>query len=336
MHSDAQRFLDAISVVDYFKRGAMDVEEHCVLLAAAFELDDVLARPTSNAIYDLLTSLAETAAAEHGVLPLERSKFRAGLEYDEYVHPGGQLTLLHPGTAIMLFDAYIHSLGQLVGKQAPESGAKLGYWIDPNWTFVAAFVDRFHQCIGELILLAEQEERQERGYSTLEAMRIALLRPESKPEPLLEAHARTINELVRRIADAIENGAYTEAIALEERVLSTLLGITLQVHGLVVPQSLVDRINKARELDGDLRLGTAPGLWARAHAWRQGRNTAIHGDDPSIFEPPIPMHETDAQTRKTADMGIGLLGDVRAWCIEARARSLDMSLPRPRDNPLAH
>jgi hypothetical protein len=336
MNSDAQRFLDAISTADYFKRGAMDVEEHCVLLAAAFKFDAVQSRPSANDIYDLLTSLATAAAADHGVPPLQRSEFRGGLEYDENVHPGGKLTLLHPGTAIMMFDDYIYALGEVVGKRAPETIAQLGYWIDPNWTFVAAFVDRFHQCVGELMLSTEQEKRQERGYSSFEAMKLARLRPKSEPEALLEAHAQSINEIDRRISSAIKSSAYTEAVALQEKMLSTLLGVTLQMHDVVVPNTLFDRIDSARELDARLKLGTAPDLWARAHAWRQGRNKAMHGVESSIFEPPAPMHQADAQTRKTADIGVSLLGDMRSWCIEARARSLDLSLPRPRADGPAH
>ncbi|MDP1697716.1 MAG: hypothetical protein Q8L45_08030 [Xanthomonadaceae bacterium] len=267
---------------------------------------------------------------------LQRTKLRNVTEADKDVHPDGQLTLLHPATAIMMFDAYIFELGGLVRKDSPQGAAQIGYWIDPNWTFVAAFVEGFHRCISELMFRLDKSLRQERGYSALETMKVRLLRPESEPEVLLESHARTIDDLYQRVLHAIDGRAFTESVALQERMLTALLRNTLEMHELDAPDTLVELINSARELDAHFELDTACSLWDRVHAWRRERNKAIHGPRSSVFEAPISIADADAQAHKTAEMGVSLIDEVRTWCIEARARSLDMSLPRPRSSRPAH
>lgn len=331
----AQEFLDTIGTFDHFERNAMDVEQHCEWLALCFHLDGVCPEPKSGDIHNLIDFLVEEIAVPKGLPRLLRTRFAPGVPYEERTHPGGQITLLPVGTAVMIFDYYVFNLGVLIDKP-PLVNRQAGYWIDPGWTFVSTFIDRFYACITELMIKTDREERQRDGYSMLEVMRLEVLRKGVDAIALLEKRASLIRELHGQMVEALRKEAYTEAVAIQKTLFTRLLSDALEIHERQVPDRLAEVITAADKLSRERRLTDCHDLWARVHLWRKARNLITHAPRESIFSQPEPPEAGRLRAKQAAMDGAELVAEAEVWSIEARARSLEMSLPRPTRTLPAH
>lgn len=324
-----QEFFDTIRSYDYFSRNAMDVEEHAEWLALCFHLDRVSPEPSAEGIQDLIAKLVQSIAVPKGLPALLRSQFAPGVAYQERTHPAGRVTLLPVGSAVMIFDHYIYALGELVGKPPNSTDQRAGYWIDPQWTFVSTFVDRFYACIAEHMHKADREQRQQKGYSAFEVLRLAGLQPEKDAESLLALRAARVSDLRAQMRNAMDKQSYTEAVAIQESLFTRLLSDALEMHGRKVPERLSDVVDAACNLGIERDIAVPLGLWARVHAWRKARNVIIHAPRESILAEPEPIEDALRRAESAAHDGKALVAEIEAWSIEARAQSLDMSLPRP-------
>jgi len=329
MNDLAQEFLRTIAEYDHFSRNAMDVELHAEWLAICFRLDHVCPEPTAGDISRLIADLVDDIATPLGLPPLLKTIFAPGVAYDERTHPGGRITLLPAGTAVMIFDQYVVRLGELAGRPLPPGVPQAGYWIDPGWTFVGTFMDRFYVCVADLMHKVDREERQRVGYSRFEILRLKGLRSDVDVEELLIERVERVRELDREMQEALEKRANIEAVGRQAELFHRLLGDALEIHGRQVPDGLMDIINAAAKLSHQSELAAQNGLWARLHDWRKQRNAVIHPPRESMFSQPERVDTVNARARATAQEGATLVAEVQAWSIEARARSLDMSLPRP-------
>lgn len=314
----------------------MDVEQHAEWLSLCFHLDGVSPEPTSADIRQIIERLVHDVAVPKGLPSLLHTRFAPGASYDERTYPGGRITLLPVGTAVMIFDYYVFSLGALAGKAPTLENRQAGYWVDPDWTFVATFVDRFYACIAEVMFKADREERQQKGYSAMEAMRLAALRQGIDANNLLEERLRRIRSLRSEVEEALHKEAYKEAVAIQEELISRLISDALEIHGRQVPDRLLEIVTAADKLSRDCQLGVSIDLWSRVHHWRKSRNSIIHAKRESIFTTPEPIETGRLRAKQAAQEGVALVTEVEAWSIDARARSLDMSLPRPTRALPAH
>ncbi|MBJ7574672.1 hypothetical protein [Luteimonas sp. MC1828] len=245
-----QEFYDTISNYDYFARsGRMDVEEHAHWAHIAMHLDGIWPAPQPEAIFNLLLSLANEATEVYESPPVEQSRFKDGLPYDEAVHPGGSVTLLHIATAIRIFDRYIFCVGGLLDCSPTDPVPQSGFWIDPGWCYTAAFFDGFQRCISNHMLSIDEKDRQERGYSLLEVMNLGKERLGADVEALLARHSQVTDTWLDRMAAALATGAFVEAVSAQQRLLEMLMQQTLEVFSKPRSDRLVDLVAAAKELD---------------------------------------------------------------------------------------
>lgn len=321
-NDEKQAFFEHINQYEFIEEnGRLTLEPFCVFLCACLNIDRPKAKKHNpSAIHQLLLKMIRERLGADAYKQYVASQNIFGWRPDQaYMFPNKSKTLIHVAALVQLSHDWIADIGYVILKiKRPLDVAKYFAWVDHDWTFTHAFINRYHN---ELALLQKRIDRNafaENGYSMFEALNLCGVKgiPFDEAVEVLVTRHKNYQAAIKQIQDAIDNKYYLESIALQECLISHCIFNFLENLRAKPRQdnfhSLIKEMLSLEELEENFNVPND--LFKKIDLWRVDRNASIHGYfTTNNFEFGLSRQEFSLKSSITATEGLALVKEILAW-----------------------
>lgn len=287
MNSDdkksAQEFLNTIATYKYIRDdGCLLLEPFCVYLSHCFSFDGILEQsPQPRDMYTLLVEIIKGQPKADIRQPYIQYRKIPGWTPDMAgIYPEKIATCVHMSALVIISHEWIYEIGHnLMRIPEPEAPSKYFDWVKSEWIAVYSFITGYHNALCLFQKDFDRKGIQDRGYSFFEALHLAKYQgiDFDAAVEILKTRHYSYQAALLRVREAIKDGYFLEAIALEECLISNCLfnylintGATL--HNPSFKMLLTEILKSSRKPDESMT-----SLFKKLDSWRMARNKAIHG-----------------------------------------------------------
>lgn len=278
-----QAFFDEISEFEYIRQdGRLVLEPFCVYLSHCFGFDGILElSPQPRDVYMLLIEIIrERLGDEEAKKKIEFQNIADWRPELAYIYPERRMTCIHVGALVMVSHDWIYEIGHsLMGIPEPEEPGKYFAWAKEEWLAVHTFINGYHNEFASFQKKFDREGISKSGYSLFEALHMARTKNIDFDEAisLLKTRHNAYQAALGQISNALQDGYYLEAIALEECLISNCLFNFLNGIGTKLSKPSFHALLKEVADKQDSAYDYPRELLGELDKWRKARNTAIHG-----------------------------------------------------------
>lgn len=315
-----QAFLDEISNYQYISEdGWLILEPFCVYLSHCFGFDGVLElSPQPRDVYTHLLDLIRERMGDDEVKRKVQFQKIADWRPDlAYIYPERLKTCIHAGALVLASNDWIYDIGHaLMGIPQTEEPVKYFAWAKEEWLAVHTFINGYHNAFSSFQKRIDRENISSRGFSLFEALHVALVKNIAYEEAviLLKDRHESYQAAMDQASNALQDGYYLEAIALEECLISNCLFNFLDSSGTKLSNPSFHTLLK-EILDTEASAYDFPSeLLGNLDKWRKARNKAIHGFISSrSSEIAVSRENFHELIKETAIQGEGYCKSVVSW-----------------------
>ena len=278
-----QAFLDLIANYQYITEdGRLILEPFCVYLSHCFGFDGILEKsPQPRDVYFLLLELIrEQLGDEEAHRKIETQRIADWTPEMVYIFPEKTMTRIHTAALVHVSHDWIYEIGHtLMGITEPDEIEKYFDWVNEEWLAVYTFINGYHNAFASFLKRFDRESIEKTGYSRFEALHLARTKDISFDEAveLLKTRHESYQSALAQISEALRDGYFLEAIALEECLISHCLFNFLSNTGTTLSNpSFHTLLTKILTREG-AAYDFPHELFREVNKWRESRNTAIHG-----------------------------------------------------------
>lgn len=315
-----QAFLNEIANYQFIREdGRLVLEPFCVYLTHCFGFDGILElSPKPREIFTLLIHLIrERMGDAEASTKIQTQGIRDWNPQLAYIYPERLMTCIHVGALAMVSHDWIYEIGHmLMGIPEPKTPGKYFAWAKEEWLAVHTFINGYHNAFMTFQKEFDRESIQKNGYSLFEALHLAHKKDIDfeGAVSLLKARHDSYLSAMRQMSNALNDGYYLEAIALEECLISNCLFNFLDAKGTKLSAPTFYALLKELGAEHPSVSSLSSELLHDLDEWRKARNSAIHGFiSARSDELDNSRASFSGSTQATAIKGVDLCNAVVSW-----------------------